>query len=768
MAIHKIKSAVIVFNHPEYGERLLFQQGQTNPRNELGKNGVTVHHWPASMFYRTIKIEANQILENGQQRKTVFVVNRSSLIKYICGHASANDSDSKLIRILNNKLWKSELNNPTLEDKERQNTAGEHLRHAGQHNQRRINLWTDPIADSFKGNFLSWLYQVTIRSSFLIKVRFFFFGKEKNIFETGEILAKSRYHQTYAKVPAYRQHLKTFNGRAVDASYGDIPVTSKANYIKVQEHDSDLHWQGKYPEKGKTDTSTGTTGKPTAWVRSERELDTVKKSLALAAKIQFGNRKLNYVNAFALGPWATGLTTYELMRETGSVFATGPDKEKILDELVRITKYEKHQLELAVNNLQRANPGISEEGGRIITEIIDNTLKALLKNRDLKLADALDAQIAALSSHRAKAFMNRYKAKVRAIAETLNKEKSQIIIAGYPPFLKDLAAYIQDKGYSLADFSAIAVVGGQAISEAMRDLLIQDGFNQIYSSYGASDLDINLGVETEYEITVRKAIEQNPGLARELYGPNKGLPMVFHYDPWNYHVECLDEGKDEAHADDKDSLIFTATRNDRSSPRIRYDLGDKGRIYASSDVQALLAKYGIFQKPKTNLPLIFVWGRDSTVVFNGANLAFTELERAVTDIDTESKILKKAFYSYIDERTGEDKLEIWLELNDGIEMEDHEMNDYSQALFTKLAGLNQDFRYQLESLEEGTPLPIIRFFKRGASPISEAGGHRKQVLVFQKENLPEGFLMPGEDLCQAVGINMNDTILHPQPNGLVL
>ena len=90
--------------------------------------------------------------------------------------------------------------------------------------------------------------------------------------------------------------------------------------------------------------------------------------------------------------------------------------------------------------------------------------------------------------------------------------------------------------------------------------------------------------------------------------------MVFHYDPMNYHVEC----------DDEDNLLFTCTRNDRSSPRIRYNLGDKGRVYASSDVQALLAKYGMFQQPKTNLPLMFVWGRDSTVVFGGANLAFTE------------------------------------------------------------------------------------------------------------------------------------------------
>ncbi|CDZ77986.1 hypothetical protein BN59_02282 [Legionella massiliensis] len=761
MPSYRIESPVVIFNHEEYGERLLFQQGEANPRNELGKNGVTLHRWPGSMFYRTIKIQAAQIDEHGTQEAREFTVNRNSLIKYIGGDASSDDSDDALIRKLQSKLWISELNNPSQEEKAKQGEAGEHLRHAGQHNQRAVKHWSDPIVDFFKGSFLSWLYQVTIRSVNLIKVRFFLYGNEKDHFENGEILAKKRFHEAYAEVPAYRTHMTTYNGMPIeDMSFRDIPLTNKANYIKVQEHDSDTHLQGKYPERSKTDTSTGTTGKPTAWVRGERELDTVKKSLELAARIQFGDRRLNYVNAFALGPWATGLTTYELMRQTGSVFATGPDKEKILDELLRIAKYERHQLELAVDKLQAENPKIRNTGKKLIADLIEATFKAMLKTRDLKLADALNEKINGLSEQQ-QAFINKHKGKILAIAESLNKEKTQTIIAGYPPFLKDLAAFIKEKeaetGYSLEDFSVIGVVGGQAISEAMRDLLKKDGFNQIYSSYGASDLDINLGVETEDEMVVRQAIEQNPGLARELYGENKGLPMVFHYDTWNTHVECLD-GEEEH--EEKDSLVFTTTRDDRSSPRIRYDLGDKGRIYASSDVQALLAKYGIFHKPRTNLPLMFVWGRDSTVVFNGANLAFTELERAVENIDTEGEVLKKAFYTYHDQ-FGAEKLELWLELNDDVEIPE-DMEAYAHALISKLASLNQDFRYQLESLDEGSVLPVVRFFKRGQSPISEAGGHRKQVLVFQKENLPEDYAFPAEEYCRGVAIQMSDDILRSE------
>lgn len=229
--------------------------------------------------------------------------------------------------------------------------------------------------------------------------------------------------------------------------------------------------------------------------------------------------------------------------------------------------------------------------------------------------------------------------------------------------------------------------------------------------------------------------------------------MIFHYDPMNIHVEC------DNNEQSKDDLLFTVTRDDRSSPRIRYNLGDKGRVYASSDVQALLAKYGIFHKPKTPLPLMFIWGRDSTVVFNGANLAFTELERAVADLDTQGQILKKAFYSYHDKH-GNDKLEFWLELNDDVALFDEEsMQEFSQKLFLNLTNMNQDFRYQVEHLVDGTDLPMLRFFKRGQSPISEAGGHRKQVLVFQKENLPENYAFPSEANCCGISLPMSRDIL---------
>lgn len=669
VAPYRIRSAGVFFSHKDYGTRLLFKSGVTNPRDKLGKNGVTFHSWFGSWFRSTITITLDVIDKNGEATQQTLYINRNSLIKYLGTEVAHNLNDKSLIKLLNQRLYKTEYDHPSPQEREQQQRSGHlGLRHAGSYHQARISGGPQ---DRTIARFFSWLYQVTIGSLFGIKARLFLFGSEKSLLSTAESLAGHRALEARRLVPAYQAHLSEV--KETPNTLADFPVTSKANYIKPHPPVT-THIRGKYPARYKVDTSTGTTGPATSWVRSHNEVDTVRKSLQLAARIQFGSRNVHYINAFAFGPWATGMTTYELMRSTenSSVFAAGPDKEKILEDILRVKQSEETQ---------------------------------------------------------------------RQLGYEVN-EPSQIVIAGYPPFLKELREYITSQGHDFAELNLIGVVGGQAISEAMRDILIRDGFKAVYSSYGASDLDINLGAEADWEITVRKALEQKPALGRELYGVNRGLPMVFHYDPWNYHVECTNEN----------DLIFTCTRDDRSSPRIRYNLGDKGRVYASSAVQALLAKHGIFQKPRTNLPIMLVWGRESTVTFNAANLAFTELERAVEVVDEDQNILKKCFYTHDDRETGEQKLEFWFELKDGVALSAEQRAACARQVVAEISKRNQDFRYQYENLAQDAHVLTVRFFSRGHSPISEAGGHRKQVLCFTGTNLPQNFQYPDESHCQAIEI----------------
>ncbi|MGL5741568.1 MAG: hypothetical protein ACRCXC_02950 [Legionella sp.] len=65
-------------------------------------------------------------------------------------------------------------------------------------------------------------------------------------------------------------------------------------------------------------------------------------------------------------------------------------------------------------------------------------------------------------------------------------------------------------------------------------------------------------------------------------------------------------------------------------------------------------------------------------------MAFTELERVVTDdVALEPMVLKKAFYTYEDPE-GREKLEIWLARNDEIELpEEAGAVDHAKRLLSK-------------------------------------------------------------------------------------
>jgi len=84
-----------------------------------------------------------------------------------------------------------------------------------------------------------------------------------------------------------------------------------------------------------------------------------------------------------------------------------------------------------------------------------------------------------------------------------------IVVSGYPPHMRSVVELAVKEGFPLHEYTIYSVVGGEAMSEDLRDLLVEQkdpegnilrtGFKQCYSSYGASDLDINIGYESDFE-----------------------------------------------------------------------------------------------------------------------------------------------------------------------------------------------------------------------------------------------------------------------------
>jgi phenylacetate-CoA ligase len=252
-----------------------------------------------------------------------------------------------------------------------------------------------------------------------------------------------------------------------------------------------------------------------------------------------------------------------------------------------------------------------------------------------------------------------------------------------------------------------AVVGGEGMSEPLRAAL-NKCFRKTISSFGASDLEINLAVETDFTIALRQAIATNPSLGRDLYG-QEPLPMIFQYDPLN----CLIE------SDDKRSLLFTINRLENVSPRIRYNIHDRGVVRSMTLVRDMLRDRGIplsVSEQILELPLIFHWGRQNNAVgFYGCKITPEDIQHVILRVpELGSNVANFALHPFEDADANK-RLELWLELESNVAMP--ETTDLDAAVWRELAAVNQDFRESIKMIPAGRS-PTIKLFPFGQSPMS--------------------------------------------------
>lgn len=334
---------------------------------------------------------------------------------------------------------------------------------------------------------------------------------------------------------------------------------------------------------------------------------------------------------------------------------------------------------------------------------------------------------------------------ISIITKLTNKNPNRpVVLCGYPPNIRNIADAIQKdpvlkERLEEGRLKLHAIVGGEGMTEALRQDILDKGFETVYSSYGASDLDINIGFETDTEIAIRKACIENPALAKELYGGGPP-PMIFHYDPLNYYIETTKEGE----------LVYTCCRKERASPRIRYNLHDTGKVMMAKDVVAIMKKYGVEIHPRTNLPFLFVHGREGTVSFGGAKIHYEHLEEIIREEFTDNELNMDRFALYKNEETNE--LEFWLE---AASEEDYEtlagdLETINELLIARLSEKNTDFKKILDG--QTNPYPQVRLFRPGESLMSVhalKNPHRKLQRVVMSTPEVEAFLDENPEAFEA-------------------
>ncbi len=443
--------------------------------------------------------------------------------------------------------------------------------------------------------------------------------------------AYSEFIKAKKRVPAYKSFLKAHNFSKPSFSglvpnIHEIPEIDKENYIKKFSIDARCV-AGKIPTKNIIiDESSGSSGTATNWVRGLKERKRNAKMIEFGMRTLVGKEPLFVINAFALGPWATGVNVTMSCVSFSKLKSLGPEKEKI-----------------------------------------ENTLKQFGKNHNY-------------------------------------------VIMGYPPFLK----YLVDTSEIEWDkFNIAFIFGGESMSEGMRDYLFQKGIKKVYSSLGASDLELNISAENDFTISLRKLLRSNQSLQSKILKHTGALPMIFQYNPTDFLIESSDIGE----------LIVTIGRPDYIAPKIRYNIHDRGHTLSLKDLYSILKSLNIsldiLAKPQTDLPLLLHYGRaDMTVSFFGANISPTDINEVIYSIPELSEIVNSYNLSINEDKEGTKKLIISLEVQKGETTELLDLEKIQATFFENLSKINQDFREVIKMLPN-TSLTVLCFENFGSGSFKE-------------------------------------------------
>ncbi|MBN8560270.1 MAG: phenylacetate--CoA ligase family protein [Leptolyngbya sp. UWPOB_LEPTO1] len=209
------------------------------------------------------------------------------------------------------------------------------------------------------------------------------------------------------------------------------------------------------------------------------------------------------------------------------------------------------------------------------------------------------------------------KAEIFRVLEALAPEFEQVVLLGYPPFLKDVIDSGIAQGVPWQNYHIKWVSAGEVFSEAWRSLVGQriGSTNINYDSaslYGTADAGV-LGNETPLSICIRRWLAEHPDAARELFGESR-LPTLVQYDPLSRFFEVQDG-----------TLLFSG---DSGLPLIRYHIADNGGVLTYEQMIGFLAAQGFdpIQELQGDrgihpLPFVYVFGRSAfTVSYFGANV----------------------------------------------------------------------------------------------------------------------------------------------------
>jgi phenylacetate-CoA ligase len=280
------------------------------------------------------------------------------------------------------------------------------------------------------------------------------------------------------------------------------------------------------------------------------------------------------------------------------------------------------------------------------------------------------------------------------VITALGPQFEQVVLLGYPPFLKGVVDTGRARGVPWPDYHVKLVLAGEVFSEEWRTLLGErlggsDPCFESASLYGTADAGV-VATETPLSICIRRFLAGHPAAARELFGQAR-LPTLAQYDPRSRLFETHDG-----------TLLFTG---DGGIPLIRYHIADTGGLLSFDEMLAFLAGHSFDPLIKLGrgggkvsdireLPFVQVFGRSLfTVSYYGANIYPENIAVGLEQAPLAAWVTGKFVVESREDTDRDRYLAVAVELVAGVAGSEEIRDAIARSIAAQLRRLNSEFAH---------------------------------------------------------------------------
>lgn len=270
----------------------------------------------------------------------------------------------------------------------------------------------------------------------------------------------------------------------------------------------------------------------------------------------------------------------------------------------------------------------------------------------------------------------------------------QVILMGYPPFIKDLLEFGAQTGVDWQAHRIRILTAAEGYSEAFRNRLAEltgaDPVRDIVNIYGTVEQG-TIAHETALANMIRRLASERSDIFKALFPDALNIPTLAQYYPDQIYFEAV-----------KGQIV--ATSYGSSIPLVRYAFNDLGGVIPFNamekklsslgvDLAAEMRKYGI-EGMALPLPFVYVHARaDFSIVFRGANIYPEEIRAALDSKVFEQQITGRFSAIRKESDSLDQMLEINVELRPAVAWSDALGKKLTEHIMAELREHNSEYAY---------------------------------------------------------------------------